>query len=107
MKKIIAVVLTMFLIPIGYLSAEDKKTVDPKKDKISMPSEEYLSIPARQAYNILKERMTKLAETADFLDCIQGQRRIIRYDRMSAGNDETNPYQKHHSPFWVTIQCGK
>ena len=107
MKKIIIAVLIILFIPIGYLSAEEKQTTDPKKDKISMPSEGHLSKPARQAYDIFKEGMTKATETADFLDCIEGRRRVIRYDGISTGNDETKPYQRYPSPFWVTIQCGE
>jgi hypothetical protein len=107
MKKIIAAVFIMLLIPIGYLGAEDKQTLDPKKDKISMSSGGYLSIPAKQAYYIFKERMAKETKKADFLDCIEGQRRLIRYGGMSTGNEQTKPYQRYHSTFWVTIQCGK
>lgn len=107
MRKIIAAVIILLLMPIGYLGAEDQKNINPRKDKISMSSDRYLSTPAMQAYYILKERKTKETEKADFLDCIEGQRRLIRYARMSPGNNETNPHQRYHSSFWVTIQCGK
>jgi hypothetical protein len=107
MKRIIAALLIMLIIPIGFLNAEDKQTFDPNRDKISMASEGYLSIPARQAYYILKKRMTKATEAATFLDCIEGQQRSISYDRMRTGNEEKKPYQGYHGAFWVTIQCGK
>jgi hypothetical protein len=106
MKKIIVAVFIMLLIPIGYLGAENKQPVDPKNDKISISSKEHLSIPVQQAYHIFKKRMTKETEPADFLDCIEGQRRSIEYGRRSAGNEESKPYQRYHSTFWVTIQCG-
>jgi hypothetical protein len=106
MKKIIAAVFIMLLISIGYLGAEDKQPVDPKKDKISISSKENLSIPIKQAYHIFKKKMTKETEPADFLDCIEGQRRFIEYGKRSAENEEPKPYQRYHSTFWVTIQCG-
>jgi hypothetical protein len=106
MKKIIAAVFIMLLIPIGYLGAEDNQPVDPKNAKISISSKENLSIPVKQAYHILKKRMTKETEPANFLDCIEGQRRVIEYGRRSSGNEVTKPYQRYHSTFWITIQCG-
>jgi hypothetical protein len=108
MKKIIAAIfLIVLLMPIGYLCAENNQTADANKYKISMTSERYLSIPAKQAYYLFKERMAKETQKADFLDCIERQRRFIRYGRMSAGINGTKPHQRYHGTFWVTIQCGK
>ena len=106
-KLIVAVIIIMVLIPISYLSAEDKETVDPVKNEKVMSSKGYLSLPAKNAYYIFKERMTKETDKANFLDCIDGQKRIISHGRMSAGNEETKPDQGYHSTFWVTIQCEK
>ena len=69
-KKIIAAVIMMALIPISYVGAEDKQTVDAINVKTSMPSEGYLPLPAKHAYYFFKEGMTKETEKADFLDCI-------------------------------------
>lgn len=107
MKKIMAAVFIMLLIPTGFLGAEDKQPADPKKDSISISSKEDLSIPVKQAYYILKKIMTKETGATDFLDCIEGQQRSIEYGKKISGNSATKPYQKYHSPFWVTIQCGK
>jgi hypothetical protein len=107
MKKIMAAVFIMLLIPIGYLGAEDKQPADPKKDSASVSSKENLSTPVEQAYYIFKKIMTTETGATDFLDCIKGQQRSIDYGKKISGNSETKPYQKYHSSFWVTIQCGK
>ena len=107
MKKIMAAVFIMLLIPIGYLGAEDKQPADPKKDSISVSSKENLSTPVKQAYYILKKIMMEQTGATDFLDCIEGQHRSIDYGKKISGNSETTPYQKYHSSFWITIQCGK
>jgi len=107
MKKIIAAVIMMALIPISYVGAEDKQTVDAINVKTSMPSEGYLPLPAKHKYYYYKEGMTKETEKADFLNCIEGQRQIISYGRMSAGDEKTKPYRGYNSTVWVTIQCMK
>jgi len=107
MKKIIAAVIMMALIPISYVGAEDKQTVDAINVKTSMPSEGYLPLPAKYKYYYYKEGMTKETEKADFLNCIEGQRQIISYGRMSAGDEETKPYRGYNSTVWVTIHCMK
>jgi hypothetical protein len=104
MKKIIVAVIIMILIPFSFAGAEDKGTVDPAK---VMPSKGYLSVPAMQAYHIFKERMAKETDKANFVDCIKGEKRILNYGRMDAGNEEPNPNQEYHSNVWVTIQCGR
>lgn len=105
MKKIIVTVILMVFIPISYVGAEDKETVDPAKDKTLMPLNECLSLPVKHTYNFIKERMTKENEKADFLDCIEGQRRIVSYGRKIAEDEETKPYRAYNSNVWVTIQC--
>ena len=107
MKKIIAAVIIMVLIPISYLGAEEKQTVDPDEDKTLMALKGYLPLPAKHKYYYYKEGMTKETEKADFLDCIEGQRRIISYGRMSAENEETKPCRGYNTTVWVTIQCMK
>ncbi len=107
MRKIIVAVIIMILIPISYVGAEDKKTIDTVNFKTYMPSEGYLPLPAKHAYYFFKEGMTKETETADFLDCIEGQRRIVSYGRMREGNEETNPHRGYESTIWVTVQCMK
>ena len=107
MKKIIVAVLITAFIPISYAGTEDKQTVDVVNVKTSMPSEGYLPLPSKYKYYYYKEGMTKESEKADFLNCLEGQRRIISYGRMSAGNEETKPYQGYNSNAWVTIQCMK
>jgi hypothetical protein len=90
MKRLIIIILLMLLIPISYAAAEDKETVDPAKDKTSMPSEGYLPLPAKYNYDYYKEGMTQETEKADCLDCIEGQRRIIGFDRMGSRDEITN-----------------
>jgi hypothetical protein len=105
MKIIIAII--MVFISISYLGAEDKETVDPVNVKAVMPLTGYLPLPAKYKYHFYKEGMTKETEKADFLNCIEGQRRIISYGRIAAGNEATKPYRGYHSTIWVTIQCMK
>ena len=107
MKKIIVAVLIMAFIPISYADTEDKQTVDTVNVKTSRPSEGYLPLPAKYKYYYYKEGMTKEIEKADFLNCIEGQRRIISYGRMTARKEETKPYRGYNSNAWVTIQCMK
>jgi len=97
MKKIIAAVIMMALIPISYVGAEDKQTVDGINVKTSMPSEGYLPLPAKHKYYYYIEGMTKENETADCLDCIEGQRRIIGFDRMGAGDEITKPLNEYEN----------
>ena len=107
MKKIIVAVLIMVFVPISYLGAEDKETVAPAKDKILIPSEGYIPLPAKHKYYYYEEGMTKETEKADFLNCIEGQRQIISFGRMSAGDEGKKPYRGYNSTVWVTIQCMK
>ena len=65
----------MFLVTVNYAGAEDKGTVDPPKDKTSRPLKGYLPLSANQTFYV-KEGMTKETEKTDFLNCIEGQRRI-------------------------------
>lgn len=87
----------MLLIPISYATAEDKETVDPAKDKASMSSEGYLTLPAKHYYDYYKEGMTQETEKADCLDCLEGQRRIIGFDRMGAEDEITNPLNAYEN----------
>jgi len=107
MKKIIVAVLITAFIPISYTGAEDKQTLNAVNVEASMPSEGYLPQPAKDKYYYYKEGMTKETEKADFLNCIEGQRRIISYGRMSARSEETKPYRGYNSNAWVIIQCMK
>jgi len=107
MKKIIVAVLIMAFIAISYAGVEEKGTVDAVNVKTSMPSEGYLPLPAKHKYYYYKEGMTKETENADFLNCIEGQRRIISYGRMSAGDEGKKPYRGYNGTVWVTIQCMK
>ena len=104
MKKIIIVIIMIF-ISISYLGAVNKKTVDPVNDKTVMPLKGYLPFPAKYKYSFYKNGMTKETEKADFFDCIEGQRRIISYGRMAAGDEVTKTYRGYHSTVWFTIQC--
>ena len=110
MKRLIIIILMMVLIPISYVGAEDKKTVDPAKDKTLMFLKGYLPLVAKYNYVFLKERMTKENEMADFLDSIEEQRRIINIGRMGAGGAITTPLNEYKnkkintSPFgWIII----
>lgn len=103
MKKIIVAVIIMVFISISYLGAEDKEPVAPSQDKTLMPLNGYL--PAKHTYVFFKERMTKENEKADYLDCIEGQRRIVSYGSMIGKDEETKPYRGHNSNIWITIQC--
>ena len=100
----------MLLIPISYAAAEDKETVDAVSFKTSMPSEGYLPLPAKHYYDYYKEGMTQETEKADCLDCIEGQRRIIGFDRMGSRDEITNLLNEYEnkkinaSPFsWILI----
>ena len=108
MKKIIVAVLIMAFIPISYAGAEEKGTVYAVNAKTSMQSEGYLPLPAKYKYHFYKEGMTKETDKTDFLDCVEGQKRIIGFGRMGAGDKITNPlneYEKEKintSPFgWI------
>ena len=93
----------MLLIPISYVGAEDKETVDPAKEKTLMPLKGYLSLPFKYKRYFYKERMTKENEIADFLDSIEEQRRIIDFDRMGAGGEITNllnEYENEKNNAW-------
>jgi hypothetical protein len=105
MKKIIVAVIIIVLVPISYVGAEDKHTVDPDNNKTLTPLKGYLPLPAKYKYYFYKEGMTKETEKADFLNCIEGQRRIISFGRMSAGDEGKKPYRGYNSTVWVTIQC--
>jgi len=107
MKKIIVAVFIITFIPISYAGDGDIKTLDTLNVKTLMPTEGYLPLPAKHKYYYYKEGTTKETEMADFLNCIEGQRRIISYGRMSARNEETKPYRGYNSNAWVTIQCMK
>ena len=90
MKRLIIIILLMLLTPISYAAAEDKETVDAVSVKTSMPSEGYLPLPAKHKYYYYIEGMTKETEKTDCLDCIEGQRRIIGFDRMGSRDEITN-----------------
>ena len=107
MKKIMVAVLIMAFIAISYAGTENKRTVDAVNVKTSIPSEGYLPLPAKYKYYYYKEGMTKETEKGDFLNCIEGQRRIIGYNRTSARNEETKPDRGYKSTVWITIQCMK
>jgi len=91
MKKIIVAVLIMAFIPISYVGAEDKQTVDGINVLTLVPSEGYLPLSPKYKYYYYKKGMTNETEKADCLDCIEEQRRIIDFDRMGAGDEITNP----------------
>jgi len=102
MKRLI-IILMMLLIPISYVGAEDKETVDLAKDKTLMFLKGYLPLVAKYNYVFSKERMTKENEMADFLDSIEEQRRIIDFDRMGAGGEITNllnEYENEKNNAW-------
>jgi hypothetical protein len=110
MKRLIIIILMMLLVPISYVNAEDKETVDPVKDKTLMFLKGYLPLVAKYNYVFFKERMTKENEMADFLDSIEEQRRIVDFCRIGAGDGITNPLNEYEnkkintSPFgWIII----
>jgi hypothetical protein len=110
MKRLIIIILMMLLIPINYVGAEDKETVDSAKDKTLMFLKGYLPLVSEYNYVFYKERMTKENETADFLGSIEERRRIIDFGRMGAGGATTNPLNEYKnkkintSPFgWIII----
>jgi hypothetical protein len=107
MKKIIIAVLIMAFIPISYAGAEEKGTFYAVNAKTSMSSEGYLPLPAKYENYYYKEGVTKETKKADFLNCIEGQRRIVSYGRMGIRNEETKPYRGYNSTVWITIQCMK
>lgn len=103
MKRLIIVILIMLLIPINYVSAEDKETLDIAKDKTLMLLKEYLPLVAKYNYVFSEERMTKENEMADCLYCIEDQRRIIDVGRMGSRGEKTNPlneYEKEKNNTW-------
>lgn len=107
MKKFIIAIMIV-LISIGYLGAEDKETEDPGKDNTLMPLKVDLTLPAKYKYDFYKEGMTKETDKPDFLDCVEGQKRIIGFGRMGAGDKITSPLNEYEnekintSPFgWI------
>jgi hypothetical protein len=105
MKRIMTAVIIMVLIPISYIGAEDKRTMDSANLITSMSSEGYPPLQVNHAYYFFKERMSKETEKANFLDCIEGQRRTISYSRMSDGKEITKPHRGCNSTVWVVIRC--
>ena len=110
MKRLIIIILMMLLVPVSYVGAEDKGTVDSAKDKTLMLLKGYLPLVAKYNYFYFKERMTEENEMADFLDRIEEQRRIVGFDRMGARDEITNPLDEYEnkknniSPFsWIII----
>lgn len=97
MKRLIIIILMMLLIPISYVSAEDKETVDLAKDNTLMLLKGYLPKLAKYNYVFFKERMTKENEMADFLDSIEEERRIIDFGRIGAGDEITNLLNKYEN----------
>jgi hypothetical protein len=97
MKRLIIIILMTLLIPISYVDAEDKETVDPVKDKALMLLKGYLPLVAKYNYVFFKERMTKENEMADFLDSIEEQRRIVDFGRMGVGDEITNPLNEYEN----------
>ena len=69
MKKIIVTVIILTLIPIGYLSAKVKETVDPAKDK-TVPSWKGRMIAPEYTYYFYKKNMTTESENKDFSECM-------------------------------------
>ena len=103
MKRLIIVILIMLLIPVSYVSAEDKETLDIAKDKTLMLVKEYLPLVAKYNYVFSEERMTKENEMADCLYCIEDQRRIIDVGGMGTRGEKTNPlneYEKEKNNTW-------
>jgi len=110
MKKLIIIILMMLLIPISYVSAEDKETVYTAEDKTLMLLKRYLPLVANYNYVFYQGRMTKEKEMAVCFDCIEEQKRIIGSGRMGAGGKITNPLNEYKnkkiytSPFsWIFI----
>ena len=97
MKRLIIVILIMLLIPISYVSAEDKETLDIAKDKTLMLVKEYLPLVAKYNYVFSEERMTKENEMADCLYCIEDQRRIIDVGGMGTRGEKTNPLNEYEN----------
>lgn len=92
MKRLIIIILIGLLVPISYVSAEDKKTLDLVKDNTLMLLNGYQPKLAKYNYILFKEK-----EMSDFLDSMEEQRRIIDYDRISAEGGMTsflNDYNK-------------
>ena len=78
----------------------------PAKDKTSRPLKGYLPLSAEHTFYV-KEGMTREIEKTDFLNCMEGQKRIISFSRVNTVNTETKPYRGYNSTVWVTIQCAK
>jgi hypothetical protein len=97
MKRLIIIILMMLLIPISYVGAEDKETLDLAKDKKLMLLKEYQPLAAKYDYVFSKERMTKENEMADCLDCIEEQKRIIDVGSMEAGSEKANHLHEYES----------
>jgi hypothetical protein len=96
MKRLIIILIILFM-PVSYVGAEDKETVDLAKDKTLMLLKGYLPLVAKYNYVFFKERVTKENEMADSLDYMEEQRRIIDFGRMSAGGEITNKLNEYES----------
>ena len=97
MKRLIIIILMMLLIPINYVSAEDKEAVDLAKDKKLTLLLGYQPLAAKYDDVFSKERMTKENEIADCLDCIEEQKGIIDVGSMGAGGEKENPLHEYES----------
>ena len=96
MKRLIIILIILFM-PVSYVGAEDKETVDFAKDKTLMFLKGYLPLVAKYNYVFFKERVTKENEMADSLDYMEEQRRIIDFGRMSAVSEITNNLNEYES----------
>jgi hypothetical protein len=96
MKRLIIILIILFM-PVSYVGAEDKETVDFAKDKTLMFLKGYLPLVAKYNYVFFKERVTKENEMADSLDYMEEQRRIIDFGRMSAVSEITNNLNAYDS----------
>jgi hypothetical protein len=95
MKRLIIIILIVLFVPISYVSAGDKVTLDLAKDKTLMFLRGYIPIVAKYNYAFFTEKITKENDISDFLDSIEEQRRIIVFDRMDAENEITNFINQH------------
>ena len=87
MKRLIIIILMMLLIPISYVSAEDKETVGLAKDKTLVLLKGYLPLVAKYNYVLFNQQMIKENEMSDSLNCIEEKKRL---GRLGIGGEITN-----------------
>jgi hypothetical protein len=78
----------------------------PSEDKTSRPYKGDLPLSAKHTFYV-KEGMTKETQKTDFLNCIEGQKRVISFSRVNAVDNGEKPYRGYNSTVWGPFSVQK